>query len=199
MPVAHQMSDVESDPDDIEASTSVPSRKLTKEDVLATVEEICGGQDDDVEVWMVKVPASLDPNKLHDLEIGSEETRVTCDSLTFAPEVTKKKSKVVLCGLNKKAKPVLAKVTLRGEVTFSETVEKVVVKEEDLLVQPVEPVEQPKGLVSRHPILGRRAGGNAESASPTKAQKRRKESESVEQEESPVKKKKKSKKNKKAE
>ena len=102
MPVAHQMSGSESDPDDFEAPT-VTSKALSKEDVLATMDEICGGgggEDDDLEVWMVKVPASLDPNKLHDLELGSEETRVDCGSVTFAPEVTKRKSKIVVCGLN---------------------------------------------------------------------------------------------------
>ena len=141
----------------------------------------------------------MDANKLHDLPLFSDSLEVSQNSKTFVAKTSKKKSKVAVCGINKKGVAVVSRVSVRGEMTFSEEVLSEEVDENDLLIQPPAKVTQPTGLGDRHALFGVKRSHSEDAESPTKKAKRSKVEEVPEEEEEVAKssKKKKSKKSKK--
>jgi len=156
--------------DDLEPTSKSALKKERKENRLSanlTLAEDDIGSDD--EVFIVKVPVSVEMDRLHDADLTARlDNVVNFCGRDYATVVEWPKSEIAMVVKDRKGRCKLVSQSVRGTVSMREHV--VVPTLPKIEVPPRYIVPFPTNTVTRHPIYGKEFGSN-ENVSPKKKRK----------------------------
>ena len=152
---AHEISSEEDS--DKEVKSTIKAKKVKVETLhvsnpLLSVADL----DPDDEVWIVKLPAHLNVDHLHDqkLPLSNDKSKLLSvgENLNYQARVEKKKRKLPVLLPDSKGHIKAVSLACKGDITLVEALEEP--KVGDIKVPPKTYVQQPECFVRRHPFFG---------------------------------------------